>query len=124
MCGAMGLRTKSAPEDDCRPDAQVGFLFSSLMRDNPKPSRIMSTLPSVPSIRIREENPDHHLWNNHSTWFLHYTVHPTPFTKERIRRSLGTKDVVVARRQRDAFFARLAAETSKSESPATRAMAA
>jgi hypothetical protein len=84
----------------------------------------MSTLLSVPSIRIREENPDHHLWNNHSTWFLHYTVHPTPFTKERIRRSLGTKDVVVARQHRDAFFARLAAETSKSESPAPRAMAA
>ena len=120
----MGLRTKSAPEDDCRPDAQVGFLFSSLMRDNPKPSRIMSTLPSVPSIRIREENPDHHLWNNHSTWFLHYTVHPTPFTKERIRRSLGTKDLAIARQCRDAFFAGLGREAPKPEASVPGAMAA
>ena len=56
-------------------------------------------------IRIRPENPNHHLWNNHGTWFLHYTVYPTPLTKERIRRSLGTKDVATARRNRDTFFA-------------------
>jgi hypothetical protein len=84
----------------------------------------MSTRPPVPSIRIREKNPDHHLWNNHSTWFLHYTVHPTPFTKERIRRSLGTKDLAIARQCRDAFFARLGAEASKPEAPAPGAMAA
>jgi hypothetical protein len=84
----------------------------------------MSILQSVPSIRIREENPDHHLWNNHSTWFLHYTVHPTPITKERIRRSLGTKDVVVARQHRDAFFAQLSVGAPRSESSAPRAMAA
>ena len=56
-------------------------------------------------IRIAADNPNHHLWNNHGTWFLHYTVHPTPFTKERIRRSLGTKDLDMARSRRDAFFA-------------------
>jgi hypothetical protein len=38
---------------------------------------------------------------------LHYTVYPTPFTKERIRRSLGTKDVNVARERRDQFFTHL-----------------
>ena len=65
----------------------------------------MSTSPPTPSIRIRAENPNHHLWNNHGTWFLHYTVHPTPFTKERIRCSLQTKDVARARQQRDSFFA-------------------
>jgi hypothetical protein len=54
-------------------------------------------------IRITADNPNHHLWNNHGTWFLHYTVHPTPFTKERIRRSLGTKDLATAR-SRGAFF--------------------
>ena len=56
-------------------------------------------------VRVRAENPNHHLWNNHGTWFLHYTVYPTPLTKERIRRSLGTKDVATARRNRDTFFA-------------------
>ena len=65
----------------------------------------MSTTIQAPSIRIRAENPNHHLWDNHGTWFLHYTVHPTPFTKERIRRSLGTKDLTTAKLRRDALFA-------------------
>ena len=71
---------------------------------------------ATPGIRVSAENPNHHLWNNHGTWFLHYTVHPTPFTKERIRRSLGTKDIRVARERRDAFFTHLA--SSESAKPA------
>ena len=62
------------------------------------------SLPPLIALRIRAENPDHHLWNNHGTWFLHYTVHPTPLTKQRIRRSLGTKDLPLARERRDVFF--------------------
>ena len=65
------------------------------------------------SIRTNPSNPNHHLWNNHGTWFLHYTVHPTPYTKERIRRSLGTKDVNVARGRRDSFFEQLGADSAK-----------
>ena len=62
---------------------------------------------AVPLLRVRvnADNPNHHLWNNHGTWFLHYTVHPTPFTKERVRRSLATPSLAVARERRDAFFA-------------------
>jgi hypothetical protein len=73
-----------------------------------------TTLPATatPALRVRAENPNHHLWNNHGTWFLHYTVHPTPFTKERLRRTLGTKDVRVARARRDIFFARLTGQTT------------
>jgi hypothetical protein len=63
-------------------------------------------------IRIAADNPNHHLWNNHGTWFLHYTVHPTQFTKERIRRSLGTKDLAVARTRRDIFFSRIGDKTA------------
>ena len=73
----------------------------------------MNAVAQLPGIRVRAENPNHHLWNNHGTWFLHYTVHPTPFTKERIRRSLGTKDIRVARERRDSFFAHLASEAPK-----------
>ena len=73
----------------------------------------MKSLTSLPGIRVRAENPNHHLWNNHGTWFLHYTVHPTPFTKERIRRSLGTKDIKIARARRDSFFEHLASEAGK-----------
>ena len=73
----------------------------------------MNALAALPGIRVRAENANHHLWNNHGTWFLHYTVHPTPFTKERIRRSLGTKDLKVARERRDSFFAHLVSEAAK-----------
>ena len=78
----------------------------------------MSALTALPGIRVRAENPNHHLWNNHGTWFLHYTVHPTPFTKERIRRSLGTKDIEVARERRDSFFVHLASEANKAPAAA------
>jgi hypothetical protein len=73
----------------------------------------MNAITALSGIRVRTENPNHHLWNNHGTWFLHYTVHPTPFTKERIRRSLGTKDISIARERRDAFFSHLSTEPSK-----------
>jgi len=46
---------------------------------------------------------------------------PTPFTKERIRRSLGTKDVTVARERRDNFFTHL---TKQSTSPVLSGQAA
>ena len=48
-----------------------------------------------------EANPDHHLWNNHGTWFVHYTEYPTPITKQRVRKSLKTKCLEVARQRRD-----------------------
>jgi|GEM_PF-281742 len=78
-------------------------------------SRIMTTtIPDspLPGLRLSTDNPNHHLWNNHGTWFLHYTTHPTPFTKERIRRSLGTKSLETARERRDVFFAQLAREVA------------
>jgi hypothetical protein len=56
------------------------------------------------SLRVNPANPNHHLWNNNGTWFIHYVVHPTPFTKDRIRRSLGTKSLAEARARRDAIL--------------------
>src|SRR5262249_36921916 len=53
------------------------------------------------SIRLNPENPDHHLWNNNGTWWCHCTVHPTPFTKQRVRKSLRTKNLIQARARRD-----------------------
>jgi hypothetical protein len=89
---------------------QIGFLFSTpaARSSSTKKSRNMITLNSIPGLRRPAANPNHHLWNNHGTWFLHYTVHPTPFTKDRIRRTLGTKDLVEARQRRDRFFAQFA----------------
>lgn len=67
--------------------------------------------PAFPrtSLRVRPSNPNHHLWNNNGTWYVHYTVHPTPFTKSRIRASLETKSLEVARRRRDEILFRAGA---------------
>ncbi len=56
---------------------------------------------SIFALRSNPANPDHHLWNNNGTWFVHYTVHPTRFTKQRIRASLRTKNLTQARLRRD-----------------------
>ena len=53
------------------------------------------------AIRVREENPDHHLWNNNGTWWCHYTEHLPNYTKRRVRRNLRTRDCAVARFRRD-----------------------
>ena len=61
------------------------------------------------SVRVRISNPNHHLWNNNGTWYVHYTVHPTPLTKSRVRASLGTKDVETARARRDELLKQVGA---------------
>ncbi len=56
------------------------------------------------SLRTDPSNPNHHLWNNNGTWFAAYTVLTSPLTAERVRISLGTRDVLVARQRRDRLF--------------------
>lgn len=67
-----------------------------------------AAVPAFPrtSLRVRTSNPNHHLWNNNGTWYVHYTVHPTPITKSRIRASLETKSLAIARRRRDEILSR------------------
>ena len=55
---------------------------------------------------VVHDNSNHHLWNNHGTWCVHYTVYPTEFTKERVRASLKTRSIEVACRRRDQLLAR------------------
>jgi hypothetical protein len=50
-------------------------------------------------------NPNHHLWNNNGTWWLHYTEHLADYTKRRVRRSLHTHNVRAARAIRDVLLA-------------------
>jgi hypothetical protein len=59
------------------------------------------------SIRLNYNNPDHHLWNNNGTVYIDFTVHPTPNTKLRIRQSLHTDDMQIARIRRDAVLEQL-----------------
>ena len=62
------------------------------------------------SIKIDSENRDHHLWNNHGTWWVHYTIHQPDYTKRRVRVSLETRNRQEARQRRDNLFAHLEAE--------------
>ena len=77
-------------------------------------------------IRFRGEgyNPNHNIWLNNGTWFVHFTVYPSPVTKERVRRSLNTKNVVEARKRRDALLRRLPGNRRASCSAVELALAA
>ena len=56
------------------------------------------------AIRTSPENPDHHLWNNNGTWWCHFTRHQPDYTKERVRLSLHTHDLITARLLRDTLL--------------------
>ena len=64
--------------------------------------------PAIPRLSLRTPaagaDPDHHLWRNGRLWWIAFTVHRGPF-QERLRFSLRTDDVAVARRKRDEIFA-------------------
>jgi hypothetical protein len=51
---------------------------------------------------------NHHLWNNHGTWWFHGTLHLPDGTAERIRVSLHTRDISAARGHRDTILAQSA----------------
>lgn len=52
-------------------------------------------------MKNKNQNPNHNIWNNNGTWWAHYTVHNEDYTKQRVRVSLGTGDVEIARALRD-----------------------
>ena len=56
------------------------------------------------AVRFSRSNPNHHLWNNNGTWFIHYVVYYPDGKRERFRDSLSTKSLTEARRLRDEFF--------------------
>lgn len=65
------------------------------------------------SVRIWATNPDHHLYNNNGTWWVHYTAYKADHTSERIRRSLKTRGIQEARERRDALLGKLFHESGK-----------
>jgi len=56
--------------------------------------------------QVSNQKPNHNLWCNNGTWFIHYTKVLTPYTTQRIRKSLGTKSVREARLKRNELFAK------------------
>ena len=67
-----------------------------------------SSTGAVLASRGAQNNPDHHLWDNRGTWWCHFTLHKADYTSERIRVSLKTRDLLVARRRRDELLASFA----------------
>ncbi len=59
------------------------------------------------AIRIDGSNPDHHLWKNHGTWWIHYTLQLDGLRRRRVRFSLDTGLVEEARERRDELFSAL-----------------
>jgi len=57
-------------------------------------------------------HPDHHLWRNGKRWWVAFTYH-TELRKHRVRASLATTDVALARARRDELMAEIAKEAGK-----------
>ena len=68
----------------------------------------MSTTIPILSRRQKTDGPNHHLWNNHGTWWFHGTIHKHDGTAERVRVSLATRNEEQARRKRDIIISRFA----------------
>ena len=64
---------------------------------------LMNTEPKL-ALRQNPANPNHHLWNNHGTWWCHLTLHLPEYQKQRFRLSLGTRNVTEARQIRDTLL--------------------
>jgi hypothetical protein len=61
--------------------------------------------PGQLAVRVDDGNPNHHLWNNRGTWWCHFTLHKPDYTAERVRVSLKTRDLDLARTRRDTLLA-------------------
>ena len=72
-------------------------------------------LPRVElSVRTRPDSgPNHHLWRNGRLWWIAYTLIYDGWRQERVRQSLGTADVLEARRRRDSILAGFAASAER-----------
>jgi hypothetical protein len=61
-----------------------------------------------------DPDPDHHLWRNGRLWWVAFTVIHDGWRQERVRVSLQTDDVEIARRRRDDLL-RLVKEAGECE---------
>ena len=66
----------------------------------------MTTAIPTLSRRQKTAGPNHHLWDNHGTWWFHGTEHRPDGTAGRVRVNLRTSDPVTARNLRDRILDR------------------
>ena len=78
-------------------------MVSEFQTNRIMPPAISRPVIARPVISRRQKiaGPNHHLWLNHGTWWIHYTIHLPDHTKSRHRRNLRTSDLETARRLRD-----------------------
>ena len=69
-----------------------------------------STVNMKPALRVDPTNPNHHIYRNNGTWWIHYTLHLQNYTVQRVRKSLKTADETCARKRRDLWLAGLLGE--------------
>jgi hypothetical protein len=72
----------------------------------PQPSLASTRRPSIElaSSRAFASNPNHHLWRNGRLWWIAFSLLHDGWRQERIRQSLGTDNLIEARRRRDAIL--------------------
>jgi hypothetical protein len=79
--------------------------FAIAVAHEARPSEPVSVRVAPDLVALAAEDADHHLWKNGRLWWIAFTVH-RGHLQERIRHSLGTADLVEARRRRDEVLAR------------------
>ena len=90
------------------PDGTALFYCPGSWCDNPQITPMSTTTLEHPTLAIRKtDNQDHHLWNNNGTYWVHYTEHRPDYTKRRVRRSLHTDNLGIARVLRDSLLSDL-----------------
>jgi hypothetical protein len=81
---------------------RTGFLvFRGRGVVNPNHDITMHAILPTLSNRQKTAGQNHHLWNNHGSWWFHGTEHRPDGTARRTRSNLKTRDVSEARRKRD-----------------------
>jgi len=74
----------------------------------------MQTEPSLHLVTRRtDHNPNHHIWKNNGTWWLHFTLRSTEGKSMRPAYSLKTPDLESARRKRDRILAAIQTKSGK-----------
>jgi hypothetical protein len=92
--------------------SSVGAGSSRHLRPSQSPSPARPCPPLVPDrptvelafSRAAAANPNHHLWKNGRLWWIAFTLLHDGWRQERVRQSLGTDNLLEARRRRDAIL--------------------
>ena len=72
--------------------------------------------PPHPTLSRRQKasRQNHHLWNNHGSWWFHGTFHLGDGTRARPRVNLKTRCLTEARRKRDQLITRFSSSANPS----------